>query len=58
MPHKTVVYLTEERIHGELISMGAYASRVVYTLDGIEYDEYIENDYFEIVSEPFEYESE
>lgn len=46
-----IIYLHEERCFGELISMGAYFSRVVFTKDGIEYDSFVENDEFEFIVE-------
>lgn len=47
----TIIWLTEERTYGILVSLGAYVSRVRYTYKGIDYDTYVENDEFEIWEE-------
>lgn len=41
-----IVWLTEERTFGELITLGAYYSLVRYTRGGIDYDVLISNDEF------------
>lgn len=46
-----LVWLTEERTFGELVSMGAFYSRVRYFKEGIDYEVYIENDEFEEIWE-------
>jgi hypothetical protein len=45
------VLLIREGIYADLISEGAYASRIKYTYGGVLYDVFIENDEFEIVSD-------
>ena len=49
MPIVRKVFLNKERVYADLISEGAYASRVKYTYGGVMYDVFIENDEFEIV---------
>lgn len=46
-----VVFLHEERVYGELDSLGAYASKVRYTVNGQEYEELIDNADFTIIEE-------
>ena len=56
---RTVVYLTEERRFGYLISLGAFVSRLEYVDEyGNTIDTYVENDEFTIWEEPFTYEQE
>jgi hypothetical protein len=56
---KTVIYLTEERRYGYLLSLGAFVSRVEYVDEyGNTIDTYVENDEFNILEEPFTYEQE
>lgn len=57
---KAVIFLTEERVYGYLISLGAYVSRVYYVTDGMDVDTYIENDEYILMEEeePFTYERE
>lgn len=56
---RTVVYLTEERRFGYLVSLGAFMSRVEYVDEyGNDVDTYVENDEFVIWEEPFTYEQE
>lgn len=45
----TKVFLLEERILGELITAGAHVSLIRYNLDGTQFEEYIENDEFEVI---------
>lgn len=53
---RTVIYLTEERRYGYLISLGAFVSRIEYVDEfGNTVDTYVENDEWE---EPFIYEQE
>jgi len=55
---RTVIYLTEERRYGYLLSLGAFVSLVTYN-DGFgEITTYVENDEFRIMEEPFTYEQE
>lgn len=52
------IWLTEYRIWAKLISHNAFYSVVRYILDGIEYEEMIENDAFMTMEElGFPYES-
>lgn len=56
---RTVVYLTEDRRFGYLLSLGAFVSRVEYVDEfGNNIDTYVENDEFIVWEEPFEYEQE
>lgn len=56
---RTVVYLTEERRFGYLISFGAFVSRLEYVDEfGNTIDTYVENDEFIVWEEPFTYEQE
>lgn len=57
MENRTVVYLTEERRFGYLVSQGAYASRVEFDDDfGNVVDTFVENDEMVIWEEPSVYE--
>jgi hypothetical protein len=56
---RTIVYLTEERRFGYLISLGAFVSRVEYVDEyGNVVDTFVENDEFIVWEEPFTYEQE
>lgn len=46
-----LVYLTEERVYGELLSYGVYASKIKYKKGAFLYELYILNDEFEILEE-------
>ena len=46
-----VVYIHSEKIVGSVEQLGAFASVVKYTKDGIEYEELLENDDFSIIDE-------
>lgn len=46
-----IVYIHSEKVHGSVETLGAFASVVKYTKDGIEYEELFENDEFAIVDE-------
>lgn len=46
-----IVYIHDYKIYGTIENMGAFASVVKYTKDGIDYEELIENDEFAIVDE-------
>ena len=46
-----IIYIYAEEIHGVLESLGAYASMVKYTKDGIDYEELIDNEEFVILEE-------
>lgn len=41
---RRLIWMIEERVTGELVSLGAHSSRVQFTLDGIHYDENVMND--------------
>jgi hypothetical protein len=46
-----IVYIHELQVYGTIENMGAFASVVKYTKDGVETEELIENDEFAIVDE-------
>jgi len=47
-----IVYLHDEKLHGAIDTMGAFASVVKYTdKDGVEHEELFDNDDFSIVDE-------
>jgi len=47
----TIVYLPDEKVYGEVISLGTYASKVHYIKDGFEYESIILNEDFEILEQ-------
>jgi hypothetical protein len=50
--------MIEEEVTAELISYGAFSSRVKFTYNGVEFDEIVMNDEFILYSDlGFEYES-
>lgn len=49
------VFIASEGVVGRVINPGAYASRVSYTINGVDYDTYLENDEL-IPMETIEYE--
>lgn len=52
-----LIFMIDEGVYGVLLSEGAFASRVRYTVDGIEYDGvYVGNDEFLLRDEVVEYE--
>ena len=51
MSRERRVLLLKEGVYADLISEGAYASRVRYTYGGVLYDVLIENDEFEIIDD-------
>lgn len=51
MPNLKKVLLIKEGVYADLVSEGAYASRVRYTYGGVLYDIILENDEFEIVND-------
>ena len=51
MPKQRKVMLLKEGIYADLMSEGAYASRVRYTFGGVLYDVLVENDEFEIIED-------
>lgn len=53
-----LVWMIEEQVTAELISMGAFSSRVKFTSNGIDYDEIVINEDFIPLNElGIEYES-
>ena len=46
-----VVYIHDEKVYGTVEKLGAFASIVKYTKEGIEYEELLENSDFAIVDE-------
>lgn len=46
-----IVYLYPEATYGSVESLGAFASVVKYTKDGVEYEELYDNEDFAIVDE-------
>lgn len=53
-----LVWMIEEQVTAELISMGAFSSRVKFSSNGIDYDEIVMNDDFIPLNElGIEYES-
>lgn len=46
-----IVFIHTEGVYGTIEHLGAFASLVKYTKDGIEYEELLENDEFAIVDE-------
>ena len=51
MPLRRKVYLIKDGVYADLITEGAYASRVSYTYGGVLYDILIENDEFNILDD-------
>lgn len=47
----TIVYIPDERVYGEALSIGAYASKIKYTKDGFEYNLVLLNEDFEIIEQ-------
>ena len=47
----TIVYLFDEKAFGELLTFGAYTSKVRYKLGGFQYESVVFNEDFEIVEE-------
>lgn len=41
-----LIWLTTEKVYGNLVSYGAFVSRVCYTVGGMKYDVFVENDEF------------
>lgn len=46
-----IVYLPDEKVYGEVISLGTYASKIHYVKDGFEYESIILNEDFEILEQ-------
>lgn len=51
MPRERTVFLKDEGIYAQLISEGAYASRVQYLYGGVLYDVLIDNSEIEYLEE-------
>ena len=51
MSKPTKVLLLKEGIYADLITEGAYASRIKYTFGGVLFDVLVENEEFEIIEE-------
>jgi hypothetical protein len=49
-PHRKI-FLVREQIYADLITEGAYVSRVQYLYGGMVYDILVENDEFEIIDD-------
>lgn len=47
----TIIYLPDEKVYGEVLSLGTYASKVHYTKDGFEYELVMLNEDFEILEQ-------
>ena len=45
------VYLLHDKIYADLVSEGAYASRIRYVYGGVLYDIVVENDEFTIIED-------
>lgn len=46
-----IVYIHSENCYGTVERLGAFASIVSYNIDGVDYEELLENDDFTIVDE-------
>ena len=47
----TIVYLPDEKVYGEVVSYGTYASKIRYSKMGIEYQVVVLNEDFDLVYE-------
>ena len=47
----TIVYLPDEKVYGEVVSFGTYASKVHYVKDGFEYELVMLNEDFDVVEQ-------
>jgi len=47
----TIVYIPDEKVYGEVLSLGTYASKVHFNKDGFEYVVVLLNEDFEIVEQ-------
>ncbi|MGA1047532.1 MAG: hypothetical protein ACO3UU_05950 [Minisyncoccia bacterium] len=45
------MYIQSEQVYGTVEKMGAFASMVTYEIEGVQYEELLENDDFMIVGE-------
>ena len=55
---ESLIWIIDERIYGELVTMGAYYSTVRYVRDGLEYEVDLENDEFILVEDLIEYDND
>lgn len=55
MTNERKVLLLKEGIYADLITEGAYASRIRYVYGGVLFDVLVENDEFELVMDDTEY---
>lgn len=46
-----IVYIHGENVYGTTESLGAYASKIKYTIDGVDHEEIIDNSEFSIADE-------
>jgi hypothetical protein len=49
--HNIIIYIHDEQVYGKIINEGAFVSLVNFHKDGIEYEVFLENDEFDIVSD-------
>ena len=49
--HNIIIYIHDEQVYGKIIKEGAFVSLVNFSKDGIEYEIFLENDEFDIVSD-------
>ena len=49
MSHYELVWLEDERVYAELIHLGAFFSKVRYTVEGIDYEVLVSNDEVEYI---------
>lgn len=47
----TIVYLPDEKVYGEVVSFGTYASKVHYVKNGFEYELVMLNEDFDIIEQ-------
>lgn len=50
----THVWVIEEGVRAQVVSMGAYVTTVRYTVNGIDYEVMLENDEFYVMEETYE----
>lgn len=46
-----IVFIHDEKVYGEILSFGSYASKVRYSKNGIQYEVTMLNEDFEIIEE-------
>lgn len=47
----TIVYIPDEKVYGQLLSFGTYASTVHFIKNGIEYEIILLNEDFDVIEE-------